>query len=51
MKLADFFKVSTDYLLGYSDLNIRNKKDVLKRLGKIEDDIRVLRKALEIQND
>lgn len=51
MKLADFFKVSTDYLLGYSDWNIRNKKDVLKRLGKIEDDIRVLRKALEIQND
>ena len=51
MKLADFFKVSTDYLLGYSDLNIRNKKDVLKRLGKIEDDIRVLRKALELHND
>ncbi len=51
MKLADFFKVSTDYLLGYSDLNILNKKDVLKRLEKIEDDIRVLRKALELQND
>ncbi len=51
MKLADFFKVSTDYLLGYSDLNILNKKDILKRLEKIEDDIRVLRKALELQND
>ncbi len=51
MKLADFFKVSTDYLLGYSDLNILNKKDVLKRLEKIEDDIRVLRKALELHND
>lgn len=36
IKLADFFSVTTDYLLGYSNFNIKNEKDIKEQLKKIE---------------
>ena len=51
IKLADFFGVSTDYLLGYSDLNIRSSADIAEMLEKIEGDIRKLKEALGSRRD
>ncbi len=51
IKLADFFGVSTDYLLGYSDLNIRSSADIAEKLEKIESDIRELKEALGSRRD
>ena len=39
IKLSEFFCVTTDYLLGYSDSNIKTNKDILKKLNKIEKEI------------
>ncbi len=51
IKLADFFGVSTDYLLGYSGLNIRSSADIAEKLEKIESDIRELKEALGSRRD
>lgn len=45
--LARFFDVTTDYLLGESDLNIKNKADVLRYIEKIESEIEDIKKALK----
>jgi len=39
MKLADFFGVTCDYLLGFSTQNIRNISDIVKKLEKMEKEI------------
>lgn len=44
--LARFFNVSTDYLLGESDISIKSTYDVLKHLEKIEKEINSIKKAL-----
>lgn len=44
--LARFFNVSTDYLLGESDISIKSTHDVLKHLEKIEKEINSIKKAL-----
>lgn len=44
MKLADFFNVSTDYLLGYSEINIKSNKDIINILEKIENEIKEIKK-------
>ena len=46
IKLADFFDVTTDYLLGYSAFNFKNKEAILNKLDKIEGDIKELRRLL-----
>lgn len=51
IKLADFFGVSADYLLGYSGLNIRSSADIAEMLEKIESDIRELKEALGSRRD
>ena len=42
IKLADFFKVSTDYLLGISEINIKSNSDIitLKNIEKQIDEIK-----------
>lgn len=39
IKLAEFFNVTTDYLLGYSNSNIKTNRDILKKLSNIEEEI------------
>ena len=46
IKLADFFNVSVDYLIGYSNLNLKSNKDVLSTLENIQDEISALKKHL-----
>lgn len=45
--LARFFDVTADYLLGESDLNIKEKTDIIKHLEKIEKEIESLKKLLK----
>ncbi|MBQ2743311.1 MAG: helix-turn-helix transcriptional regulator [Oscillospiraceae bacterium] len=47
IKLANFFGVSIDYLVGYSSINIKNNKDLSTRLEKIVNEINELRKFLK----
>lgn len=49
LKLADFFQVSTDYLLGCTNLNIKSNTDVFRMLEKIENEIRELKKFIQRQ--
>ena len=49
LKLADFFQVSTDYLLGCTNLNIKSNTDVFIMLEKIENEIRELKKFIQRQ--
>ena len=46
IKLADFFGVSADYLLGISNSNILTNNDVVNKLEQIENEIRDLKKNL-----
>lgn len=46
IRLAEFFGVSTDYLLGYSKFNIKSNGDIASRLEKIETEIRELKTSL-----
>lgn len=36
IRLAEFFHVTTDYLLGVHDLNLKNTKAVISELGEIQ---------------
>lgn len=47
IKLAEFFQVTTDYLLGYSNFNIKNEKELLGILNKIEKDIKEVKRFLK----
>ena len=47
IRLADFFGVTTDYLLGYSSFNIRNNKDIAEKLDQIERAIQEIKKLLK----
>ena len=40
IRLAEFFQVSTDYLLGYSCSNIKTNEDILKILENMECNIK-----------
>lgn len=46
VRLAEFFGVSTDYLLGYSKFNIKSNGDIASRLEKIETELRELKTSL-----
>lgn len=47
IKLADFFQVTIDYLLGYSSSNIKTNKEVVAKLDKIEKEINELKRLLK----
>lgn len=44
--LSRFFNVSTDYLLGVSEVNIKNKSDIIKHLEKIEKEIKDIKDSI-----
>lgn len=44
IKLADFFNVTIDYLLGYSNSSLEYKKDIIDRLEIIEKEINYIKK-------
>ena len=46
IKLADFYQVSIDYLLGYSTLNLKSNKDIITQLDKIEKEINELKRFI-----
>lgn len=47
IKLADFFNVSIDYLIGYSKINLKTNKDILNHLDAIQDEIKALKRHLK----
>lgn len=47
IRLAEFFGVTTDYLLGYSNSCISSNKDVVDRLEKIEKEIGEIKRFLK----
>ena len=48
IKLANFFNVSIDYLVGYSKINLKSDKDMEKLLNNIQDEIKALKKHLNL---
>lgn len=47
IRLAEFFGVTTDYLLGYSDFNLKSKDDIIDRLSIIEKEIISIKKIIK----
>lgn len=47
IKLADFFQVTVDYLIGYSNTNIKTSKDILDKLTEIESELTELKRLLK----
>ena len=47
IRLADFFGVTIDYLVGYSNINIKSNKDISARLERIVSEINELRALLK----
>ena len=47
IKLACFFNVSIDYLIGYSEINLKSNTDVLNLLDEITDNISTLKRYLK----
>lgn len=47
IKLADFFQVTIDYLLGYSNSNIQSNKDVSNKLAELEKEINSLKRLFQ----
>ena len=47
IKLAEFFDVTTDYLLGVSPSSYKDVSDILKALRKIENELTSIKKFLK----
>ena len=47
IKLAEFFNVTTDYILGYSSSNIKTSDDVINKLNDIEKEIKSIKRVLK----
>jgi len=47
IKLAEFFHVSTDYILGYSSSNLKTGDDVINKLNDIEKNIKDIKNFLK----
>lgn len=47
IKLADFFNVTTDYLLGVSEENFYNKNNLISSLEQVEKTIENIKKHIE----
>ncbi len=44
IKLADFFNVTTDYLLGYSNSSLKTQNDILNKLNDIENELKEIKR-------
>lgn len=51
MALADFFNVTTDYLLGYSSKNLNNRKKLISTIDQIQKSLSDIRKYLNSDNN
>lgn len=47
IRLAEFFDVTTDYLIGYSGRNIRKSKDIYDTIDIIEQEIKELKRIFK----
>lgn len=47
IKLAEYFEVSTDYLLGCAKINLSDKSDILNQLSKIENELAEIKRCLK----
>ena len=47
IRLAEFFQVTTDYLLGFSNSSIKTNEDISHRLEKIEKEINDIKRHLK----
>ncbi len=47
IRLAEFFGVTTDYLLGYASTNIRTNTDIINKLNKIEREIQEIKRLFK----
>lgn len=47
IRLAEFFGVTTDYLIGYSNSNLQTNRDVIKKLEEMEQQIKELKRLLK----
>ncbi len=45
IKLAKFFGVTTDYLLGFSDLNIKSAKDIAANIDNIQNQLEQIKRS------
>lgn len=50
MKLADYFGVTTDYLLGFSDSNLKTNTDVIDKLSSIEKELNEIKRIVKSDN-
>ena len=39
IRLADFFNVSLDYLVGRSDVSVQSNKDLVREIERIQDEL------------
>ena len=47
IKLAEFFKVTTDYLIGYSSVDIKSNEDIIEILDNIEKEIKEIKRFVK----
>lgn len=47
IRLAEFFQVTTDYLLGYASSNIKNKEDIAAKLSRIEKELKEIKRYIK----
>ena len=50
IKLADFFHVTVDFLVGYSNSNLMTNQDIINKLSEIEKDISEIKKIFNRYN-
>jgi transcriptional regulator with XRE-family HTH domain len=46
IRLADYYHTSIDYIVGRTNLQIENKKDIVKKLNDIQRDLDYIKKIL-----
>ena len=47
IRLADFFHVSIDYLVGRSDLSIENRADLINELQKVQNELEIIKEQIQ----
>ncbi|MBR2590311.1 MAG: helix-turn-helix transcriptional regulator [Clostridia bacterium] len=51
VQLAEFFGVTTDYLLGLSDYNLKNTEDMIAQIEETEQKLAAIKKILQSENN